>query len=77
MRVASVPPKPLRLDLADGIDDRVEGEQRRGMTRLEVAHRLEDLEVLPFPEGGVPFSLSMARISSRTARSSAAVAPTI
>src|SRR4249920_963277 len=35
------------LNLADGIDYRVEGEQGRGVARLVVAHRLEHGDVGP------------------------------
>ena len=38
----------LRLDLADGIDHGIEGQERRGVARLVVAHRLEELDLFPF-----------------------------
>src|SRR5262249_2452899 len=43
---------PLGLDLADGLDHRVEGQKRRGMARLVVAHGLEYGDVGPFSFGG-------------------------
>ncbi len=55
------------LDLADGVDHRVEGQQRRGMARLVVAHRLEHRDVGPLAAcGGAPFSFSIWRTASRS-----------
>ena len=46
------------------------------MARLVVAHRLEHGDVGPFAVGGgAPFSLSILRTVSRSARSSSAFAP--
>ena len=63
---------PPGLDLVERVDDRVEGQQRRGVARLEVAHRLENLRSAQCRPGGAPFSFSIRRMVSRSSRSSAA-----
>ena len=67
---------PASLDLVEGIHDGVEGQKRRGVPRLEVAHGLEDAQVLPFPPGASPFSFSIRRMACLMVRSSSAVEPT-
>src|SRR5262249_18694359 len=38
----------LPLDLVNGIDHSIEGEQRRGMARVVIPYRLQNLEIRPF-----------------------------
>ena len=65
------------FDLAERLDDGVEGQQGRGVAGLVVAHRLQHRDVRPAARpAAAPFSFSIARISSRTARSSSGVEPT-
>ena len=66
----------LRLDLVDRRHHRIEGEQGRGVARLVVAHRLQHRDVGPFAgREAAPFSFSILRTVSRSARNSAGFAP--
>ena len=48
-RLEAPPPSAVgRLDFSDRIDHRIEGQQRRGVARLVVAHRLQHGDVGPF-----------------------------
>ena len=64
------------LDLANGILDRIEDEERRGVAGLVVLDRLKRGEIGPATSGRPP-SFNIFRIAAPTARSSAAVEPTI
>ncbi len=69
-------PRRGSRDLPERVDDRVEGQQRRGVPRLVVAHRLEHREFGPFAGGRRPALPSASRSCvSRSAVSSCGVAP--